>query len=115
MEAVEISGFGAPEVLRLTARPAPVAGAGEVLIRVRASGVNRPDVLQRSGSYPPPPGASDLPGLEVSGTIAALGDGVTGWAVGDPVVSGGRGGFAEFAILIIFVLADSIFAVVKIF
>jgi len=64
MQAVEISAFGAPEVLRLAQRPMPVAGAGEVLIRVRASGVNRPDVLQRSGAYPPPPGASDLPGLD---------------------------------------------------
>lgn len=69
MQAVEISGFGAPEVLRLCERPMPVAGAGEVLIRVLASGINRPDVLQRSGAYPPPPGASDLPGLEVAGVI----------------------------------------------
>ncbi|MDM7950337.1 NAD(P)H-quinone oxidoreductase [Hydrogenophaga sp.] len=71
MQAVEISAFGAPEVLRLCERPMPVAGAGEALIRVSASGINRPDVLQRSGAYPPPPGASDLPGLEVAGVIEA--------------------------------------------
>jgi NADPH2:quinone reductase len=69
MKAVEISSYGAPEVLRLVDRPDPVAGAGEVLIRVAASGVNRPDVLQRTGNYPVPPGASDLPGLEVAGEI----------------------------------------------
>ena len=102
MQAVEISAFGAPEVLRLTQRPAPVAGAGEVLIRVRASGVNRPDVLQRSGAYPPPPGASDLPGLEVAGVIEA-GDDVAmaqaGFKLGDRVcalVAGG--GYAEYCV-----------------
>ena len=71
MKAIEISSHGAPEVLRLTERAAPVAAAGEVLIRVAASGVNRPDVLQRKGLYPVPPGASDLPGLEVAGVIIA--------------------------------------------
>jgi NADPH2:quinone reductase len=102
MQAVEISAFGAPEVLCLTQRPAPVAGAGEVLIRVRASGVNRPDVLQRSGAYPPPPGASDLPGLEVAGVIES-GDSaamaVAGFQVGDRVcalVAGG--GYAEYCV-----------------
>lgn len=102
MQAVEISSFGAPEVLRLTERPAPVAGAGEVLIRVRASGVNRPDVLQRSGSYPPPPGASDLPGLEVAGVIES-GDAdamaQAGFQLGDRVcalVAGG--GYAEYCV-----------------
>lgn len=69
MKAVEITSYGAPEVLRLGERPDPAAGAGEVLIRVRASGVNRPDVLQRMGHYPVPPGASDIPGLEVAGEI----------------------------------------------
>lgn len=69
MKVVEISQYGAPEVLRLAERPDPVAGAGEVLLRVRASGVNRPDVLQRTGNYPVPPGASDIPGLEVAGEI----------------------------------------------
>ncbi|MGS5086199.1 NAD(P)H-quinone oxidoreductase [Hydrogenophaga sp. A37] len=102
MQAVEISAFGAPEVLRLTERPTPVAGAGELLIRVRASGVNRPDVLQRSGAYPPPPGASDLPGLEVAGVIES-GDAVamaeSGFKVGDRVcalVAGG--GYAEYCV-----------------
>ena len=71
MKAIEITGYGAPEVLRPTERPDPVAGSGEVLIRVAASGVNRPDVLQRKGLYPVPPGASDLPGLEVAGTIVS--------------------------------------------
>lgn len=100
MQAVEISSFGAPDVLRLVERPVPVAGAGEVLIRVRASGVNRPDVLQRSGAYPPPPGASDLPGLEVAGVIES-GDAAAmaqaGLAVGDRVcalVAGG--GYAQY-------------------
>src|SRR5512142_1073118 len=69
MKAVEITSYGAPEVLRLGDRPDAAAAAGEVLIRVAASGVNRPDVLQRTGSYPVPPGASDIPGLEVAGEI----------------------------------------------
>jgi NADPH:quinone reductase len=102
MQAIEISAFGAPEVLRLCERPMPVAGAGEVLIRVSASGINRPDVLQRSGAYPPPPGASDLPGLEVAGVIesgdtAAMAQ--AGLAVGDRVcalVAGG--GYAQFCV-----------------
>jgi NADPH2:quinone reductase len=71
MKAIEITQYGAPEVLRVGERPDPVAGAGEVLIRVTASGINRPDVLQRTGNYPVPPGASDIPGLEVAGTIVA--------------------------------------------
>jgi NADPH2:quinone reductase len=71
MKAVEISAYGAPEALRLAERPDPVAAAGEVLIRVAASGVNRPDVLQRTGNYPVPPGASDIPGLEVAGEIVS--------------------------------------------
>jgi NADPH2:quinone reductase len=100
MQAVEISAYGAPDVLRLTERPMPVAGVGEVLIRVSASGVNRPDVLQRTGNYPVPPGASDLPGLEVAGVIVS-GDAAAmasaGLAVGDRVcalVAGG--GYAQF-------------------
>lgn len=71
MQAIEISSFGAPEVLRLSQRPAPVAGVGEVLIEVRSSGINRPDVLQRLGHYPAPAGASDIPGLEVAGVIVS--------------------------------------------
>src|ERR1700761_3681584 len=69
MKAVEITEFGAPEVLKLGERPTPAAGKKEVLIKVAASGVNRPDVFQRKGAYAPPPGASDLPGLEVAGGI----------------------------------------------
>ena len=102
MQAVEISAFGAPEMLRLCERPEPVAAAGEVLIRVSASGINRPDVLQRSGAYPPPPGASDLPGLEVAGVIES-GDtqamAQAGLKVGDRVcalVAGG--GYAQFCV-----------------
>ena len=96
MRVIEISQFGPPDVLKLAARPDPVAGPGEVLIDVAAAGVNRPDVIQRLGKYPPPPGASDLPGLEVAGTVAALGPGVSAFAVGDQVcalVAGG--GYAE--------------------
>ena len=99
MRAIEITRFGPPEVLVETARPVPTPGPGEVLVRVSASGVNRPDVLQRKGGYPPPSGASDLPGLEVAGTLVA-GDGDelarVGLKLGDPVcglVAGG--GYAE--------------------
>lgn len=100
MQAVEISSFGAPEVLHLGERPVPVAAAGEVLIRVSASGVNRPDVLQRTGNYPVPPGASDIPGLEVAGVIAsgdAAAMAAAGLKVGDLVcalVAGG--GYAQW-------------------
>jgi NADPH2:quinone reductase len=102
MQAVEISAFGGPEALRLTERPVPAAGAGEVLIRVSASGVNRPDVLQRTGNYPVPPGASDLPGLEVAGVIAsgdAAAMAAAGLQVGDRVcalVAGG--GYASWCV-----------------
>ena len=98
MRVVEISQFGPPEVLKIAERPDPVPAAGEVLIDVDAAGVNRPDVLQRLGKYPPPPGASDIPGLEVAGRIAALGEGVTGFAVGDRVCALlAGGGYAERA------------------
>ena len=97
MHAVEIAQPGGPEVLRPTRRPLPDVGPGEVLVRVAAAGVNRPDVLQRLGLYPLPPGVSDLPGLEVSGTIAAIGDGVTGWTLGDAVCAlTPGGGYAEY-------------------
>ena len=92
MRVVEISEFGGPDVLTIAQRPTPKPGSGEVLIKVVAAGVNRPDVVQRYGKYPPPPGASDIPGLEVSGHVAALGDGVVQWQEGDAVcalVSGG--------------------------
>ncbi len=102
MKAIEITSFGAPSVLQLCERPEPVAGAGEVLIRVAASGINRPDVLQRTGNYPVPPGASDIPGLEVAGVILS-GDEkamtMAGFKVGDRVcalVAGG--GYAELCV-----------------
>jgi putative PIG3 family NAD(P)H quinone oxidoreductase len=98
MTAIEIAESGGPEVLRPVERPVPVPAAGEVLIAVAAAGVNRPDVVQRLGLYPAPPGASDLPGLEVAGTVAAVGEDVTGWQEGDRVcalIAGG--GYAEFA------------------
>ncbi len=97
MKAIEISEPGGPEMLRPCTRPVPEPGEGEVLVRVAAAGVNFPDVAQRRGNYPPPPGASDLPGLELSGEVAALGPGVSGPAPGDAVcalVSGG--GYAEY-------------------
>ena len=98
MRAVEISQFGPPEVLKLTERPDPSPAAGEVLIDVEAAGVNRPDIIQRYGKYPPPPGASDIPGLEVAGRITALGEGVGGFAVGDRVCALlAGGGYAEKA------------------
>ncbi len=98
MRVVEITEPGGPDVLVAATRPLPVPGPGEVLIRVEAAGVNRPDVFQRQGGYPPPPGASDLPGLEVAGTIAALGPDVTGWRVGDAVCALlAGGGYADYA------------------
>ena len=97
MRAVEISEPGGPDVLRLTERPKPAPGQGEVLIRVSYAGINRPDALQRAGSYAPPPDASDLPGLEASGAIEALGPGVSGWSVGDEVCALlPGGGYAEY-------------------
>ena len=102
MRAIEITQYGAPEVLRAGERPDPVPAAGEVLIRVTASGVNRPDVLQRTGNYPVPPGASDIPGLEVAGTIVggdAQAMAAAGFKAGDRVcalVAGG--GYAELCV-----------------
>ncbi len=96
MRCVEIASFGPPEGMRVVERPDPVPAQGEVLIDVHAAGVNRPDVIQRYGKYPPPPGASDVPGLEVAGTVRAVGEGVRRWRKGDAVcalVSGG--GYAE--------------------
>ena len=98
MQAVEIAGPGGPEMLRLTDRPVPSPGPGEVLVRVAAAGVNRPDVLQRLGLYPPPPGASDIPGLEIAGQVVAAGDGAE-QAIGGAVcalVAGG--GYAEYCV-----------------
>jgi putative PIG3 family NAD(P)H quinone oxidoreductase len=102
MKVIEIASFGGPDVLRLAERSVPVPGAGELLIRVAASGINRPDVLQRAGKYPPPPGTSDIPGLEVAGTIES-GDAqalaAAGLRVGDRVcalVAGG--GYAQYCV-----------------
>ncbi|NJM12692.1 MAG: NAD(P)H-quinone oxidoreductase [Synechococcaceae cyanobacterium SM1_2_3] len=97
MIAIEITEPGGPEKLVPTRRPVPQPASGEVLIKVAAAGVNRPDCLQRQGSYPPPPGASDLPGLEVAGHIVALGESVNSWNIGDEVcalLTGG--GYAEY-------------------
>jgi putative PIG3 family NAD(P)H quinone oxidoreductase len=99
MRCIEITRPGGPDVLVPGERPDPVAGPDEVLIRVRGAGINRPDVLQRRGFYPPPAGASDIPGLEVSGTVAAVGANVRQWHVDDPVcalVTGG--GYATWCV-----------------
>ena len=100
MRAIEISTPGGPEVLRMVERPTPAPGSGELLVRVEAAGVNRPDILQRLGQYPPPPGISDLPGLEVAGTVSAVGPDVSRWREGDSVcalVAGG--GYAEYCVV----------------
>ena len=97
MTAIEIRAPGGPEVLVPEERAVPTPGAGEVLVKVTAAGVNRPDVMQRLGSYPPPPGASDIPGLEIAGEVVALGAGATRYQTGDKVtalVAGG--GYAEY-------------------
>lgn len=97
MKVIEMSGPGGPEVLRLADRPLPQPKSGEVLIKVAATGVNGPDLMQRKGLYPPPAGASDLLGLEISGEIVALGDQVARWAVGDKVAAlTNGGGYAEY-------------------
>ena len=99
MTAIGFDAPGGPEVLVPQRRPVPKPGAGEVLIKVAAAGVNRPDVLQRQGGYAPPPGASDIPGLELSGTVVGLGEGVSRHAIGDRVcalVAGG--GYADYAV-----------------
>ncbi len=99
MIAVEITKPGGPDVLVAAERPRPSPSVGEILIKVAAAGVNRPDVMQRMGHYPPPPGITDIPGLEVAGVIEQVGDGVTGWRVGDRVcalVAGG--GYAEYCV-----------------
>ena len=98
MRAVIAQGGGGPEVLKVVERPVPAPRPGEVLVRVRAAGINRPDVLQREGAYPPPPGAPDILGLEIAGEVAALGEGASRFALGQRVmglVPGG--GYAEYA------------------
>ena len=99
MTAIEISTPGGPDVLKSKTMPTPKPGAGQILIKVAAAGVNRPDVAQRMGAYPPPPGHSPLPGLEVAGEVASAGSGVTRWKAGDKVcalVNGG--GYAEYCL-----------------
>ncbi len=97
MRVIEISRPGGPEVLQPADRAVPVPGAGEIVIRVAWAGVNRPDALQRAGGYAPPPGASDLPGLECSGVVAEVGPGVSRWRVGDRVCALlPGGGYAEY-------------------
>ena len=99
MTAIAIREPGPPDVLVAERRPIPSPGAGEILVKVAAAGVNRPDVQQRKGLYPPPPGAPDIPGLEIAGTVVARGDGVTRWKIGDSVtalVVGG--GYAEYCL-----------------
>ena len=100
MTAIEIAEFGGPEMLRPATRPTPRAGTGELLVKVACSGVNFPDTMQRQGGYPPPPGTTDIPGLELSGTVVETGDGVDAFAPGDEVcalVSGGS--YAEYCIV----------------
>jgi NADPH2:quinone reductase len=99
MTAIGIKSPGGPDVLAPEERPVPQPGAGEILVKVAAAGVNRPDVMQRMGLYPPPPGAPDIPGLEIAGEVAALGTNVTRWKVGDKVMAlviGG--GYAEYCL-----------------
>ncbi len=100
MTAIEIVEPGGPEVLKPTERPRPEPELGEILVKVAAAGVNRPDCMQRAGGYAPPPGASDIPGLEIAGSVVALGAGVAEWNLGDEVcalVSGG--GYAEYCVV----------------
>ena len=99
MRAIEIRAPGGPEVLHLATRPVPRPGAGEVLIRVEAAGVNRPDALQRRGLYSPPAGTTDIPGLEVAGEIVAVASNVTAWRTGERVTALlAGGGYAEYAV-----------------
>src|ERR1700676_5484654 len=99
MKAVEIAAPGGPEQLRIAVRQVPKPGVEEVLVRVAAAGVNRPDVMQRQGRYPPPAGASDIPGLEVAGEIVAIGPGASGVALGDEITALlPGGGYAEYAV-----------------
>ena len=99
MTVIEIAAPGGPEQLKLARRPTPKPGEGEVLVRVAAAGVNRPDVMQRQGKYPPPPGASDIPGLEIAGEVVSLGAKVAGVALGDEVTALlPGGGYAEYAL-----------------
>ena len=100
MRAIEITQPGGPDVLKIVERPDPRADAGQLLVKVEAAGVNRPDLMQRLGKYPPPPGATDIPGLEIAGTVRGVGPGVSRWRTGDRVcalVAGG--GYAELCVV----------------
>jgi NADPH2:quinone reductase len=100
MRSIVISSPGSPGVLKVEERPVPEIGATDLLVRVEAAGVNRPDIMQRLGKYPPPPGASDVPGLEVAGTVERAGSGITRWRAGDRIcalVAGG--GYAEYCVV----------------
>jgi NADPH2:quinone reductase len=100
MTCIAIKEYGGPEMLQPETRTTPAPGAGEILVKVHAAGVNRPDVSQRLGKYPPPPGASDLPGLEIAGEVAAIGAGVTRWKIGDKVCALAHGGgYAEYCLV----------------
>ena len=99
MTAIGIKAAGGPDMLAPEPRPVPQPRTGEILVKIAAAGVNRPDVMQRMGTYPPPPGAPDIPGLEIAGEIVALGSGVKRWKIGDRImalVSGG--GYAEYCV-----------------
>ena len=99
MTVIGIKAPGGPEMLVPEQRPVPVPGAGDILVKVAAAGVNRPDVMQRKGHYPPPPGASDIPGLEIAGEIVALGEGIKRWKTGDRVMAlVPGGGYAEYCL-----------------
>ncbi len=100
MQVIEMDGAGGPEVLKPGTRPVPQPQPGQILVRVAAAGVNGPDIMQRKGLYPPPPGASDLLGLEIAGEVVALGDGVKSWVVGDQVCAlTDGGGYAEYCLV----------------
>lgn len=100
MTCIAIKEYGGPDVLKPETRPVPEPRLGEILVKVHAAGVNRPDVSQRLGKYPPPPGASDLPGLEIAGEVAAVGEGASRWKVGDRVCGLAHGGgYAEYCIV----------------
>src|ERR1700730_12162847 len=99
MTAIDIRAPGGPEMLVPAERPVPTPGAGEILVKVAAAGVNRPDVMQRMGLYPPPPGATDIPGLEIAGEVVARGAGATRWKDGDKVMALVVGcGYAEYGL-----------------
>ena len=99
MQQIEFDGAGGPEVIRMALAPVPTPGAGKVLVEVVAYGINRPDCAQRSGAYPPPPGETKVPGLEIAGRVVAVGDGVTSPKVGDEICAlVGSGGYAEYAL-----------------